>query len=88
MKVIKKVWPEFFRKIKSCDRIFQVRLADFKIKKGDVFVLMEWNPKTKKYTGRKVTKKVGSVLEIPKDMRRFYSEKDIKRYGLYVMELD
>lgn len=88
MKIVKKVWPEFFKKIKECDKIFQVRLADFKIRRGDTFVLMEWNPKTKKFTGRKIIKRVGSVLEIPKDMKRFYSEKDIKRYGFYVMELD
>ncbi|MCX6743585.1 MAG: hypothetical protein NT116_05095 [Candidatus Parcubacteria bacterium] len=31
--------------------------ADFKIKAGDILILQEWNPKTKKYTGRELRKK-------------------------------
>jgi len=87
MKIVKKVWPEFFRKIKEGKKNFEIRLADFKIKNGDTLILMEWNPKTKKYTGRKLTRKIGLVLKIPKDLKRFYSDKDIKRYGFYVIEL-
>jgi len=87
MKVVKKVWPEFFKKIKERKENAQVRLADFKIKKGDTLILMEWNPKTKKYTGRKIIRKAERVLKIPKDLKRFYSDKDIKRYGFYVIEL-
>ena len=53
MKIIeKKTWPEFFRKVKSGQKNVELRLADFKIKKGDILVLREWNPKKESYTGK------------------------------------
>jgi len=87
MIIAKKVWPEYFKKIKEKKKNFEVRLADFKIKKGDTLILREWNPKTKNYTGRKLIRKVGFILKIPEDMKRFHKEKDIKKYGFYVIEL-
>jgi len=88
MIIAKKTWPELFKKVKEGKKSFDVRLADFKLKKGDTLILREWNPRTKKYTGRTLTRKIGFVLKIPEDMKRFHTEKDIKRYGFYVMELD
>jgi hypothetical protein len=88
MIIEKKAWPEYFKKIKNKKKHFEVRLADFKIKKGDELVLKEWNPKTKKYTGRELKFKTGLILKIPKDMKRFNSESDIKKYGFYVIELE
>lgn len=85
MLIEKKIWPKRFKEIKK--KIPEIRLADFKIKKGDTLVLKEWNPKNKTYTGRKINFKVGSVIKIPKDIKQFYSNKDIKRYGIYVIEL-
>jgi len=81
----KKTWPKHFREIKKMH--FEVRLADFKIKKGDTLVLKEWNPKTKKYTGRKLKFKVGLIFKIPSDMEKFYSKNDIKKYGFFIIEL-
>jgi ASC-1-like (ASCH) protein len=88
MIIAKKTWPELFKKVKEGKKSFDVRLADFKLKKGDTLILREWNPRTKKYTGRTLTRKIGFVLKIPEDMKRLHTEKDIKRYGSYVMELD
>ena len=39
--VYKKVWPEFFEKIISGKKKFELRLADFEINEGDTLVLDE-----------------------------------------------
>jgi len=36
----------------SGKRKFELRLADFELKAGDVIVAREWDPKTQKYTGQ------------------------------------
>ncbi len=83
MKIEKKVWPEYFRKIKEGKKTFEIRLADFKCNSGDVLVLREWNPKTKKYTGRSMKKKVTYVLKTKK--LKFWPKKDVDKYGLQVI---
>ncbi len=88
MIIEKKTWPDLFQKVKNNKKHFDVRLADFKIKKGDILVLRKWNPKTKKYTGKKLKFKTGFVFKIPKDMKKFYSNTNIKKYGFYIIELE
>lgn len=86
MKIIKKkTWPEFFKKVKARTKNVELRLADFKIGKGDIFELGEWNPRSKKYTGRILRRKVKAVHKI--NMSKFHSSAKIKKYGLYVIEL-
>ena len=80
----KKIWPEWFKLVKSGKKKFELRLADFKIKQGDTLVLEEWNPKTKKYTGKKIRKKVKYLLKFKLD--DFGQEKEIKKKGLYVIQ--
>ena len=68
MKIIKKkAWSELFEKVLSGKKKFDIRLADFDIKEGDILILEEYNPKTKQYTGRVIKKKVGYILST-KDM--------------------
>jgi hypothetical protein len=68
MRIIrKKIWPKFFKKVQDGKRNFELRLADFKIKEGDILVLEEYNPQLKKYTGRKIEKKVNYVLKFNLD---------------------
>ena len=50
----KKVWPEYFEKIISGKKKFELRLADFEIHEGDTLVLEEWDNHKKAYTGRKI----------------------------------
>lgn len=88
MIIEKKAWSALFEKVKSNKKHFDVRLADFRIKKGDTLVLKEWNPKTKKYTGRKLRFKAGFIFKIPNDMKKFHSDTDIKKYGFYIIELE
>ncbi|MFA4817374.1 MAG: DUF3850 domain-containing protein [Parcubacteria group bacterium] len=37
----KKVWKEYFEEIISGEKKFELRLADFEVKKGDTLVLEE-----------------------------------------------
>ena len=86
MIVEKKVWTYYFKKIRANHKHFEVRLADFRIKEGDTLVLKEWNNRRREYTGRYLKFKVGSVLKIPQDMKRFYTAEQMKK-GFYVIEL-
>jgi len=79
MKIEKKALPQYFEKILSGEKNFELRLADWECKAGDVLVLREWNPESKKYTGRQVEKEVICVVK-SKDLNMF-TEADIKKYG-------
>lgn len=81
----KKIWPKYFDLVKSDKKKFEIRVADFKIKEGDILILEEWNPKTKKYTGRKLRKKVKYLLKFKLD--DFNQEELIKKRGLYIIQL-
>ncbi len=83
MKIEKKVWPEYFKRIKSGDKTFELRLADWKCKTGDVLILKEWDPKTKEYTGQEIEKKVTYVIKT-KD-QKFWSKEEIEKYGLQII---
>ena len=37
----KKIWPKYFGLVKSRKKNFEIRLADFRIKEGDVLILEE-----------------------------------------------
>jgi len=80
----KKISPEYFKLVKSGKKRFELRLADFKIKKGDTLVLKEWNPKKKEYTGREIKKKANYVLRFK--LNDFGQEKEITKRGLYVIQ--
>lgn len=81
----KKIWPKYFDLIKSGKKEFEVRLADFKVNEGDILFLEEWNPKTKKYTGRKLKKKVKYILKFKLDS--FGQKKEIEKRGLFVIQI-
>ena len=83
----KKTWPEYFELIKSGKKNFEIRLADFDIKEGDLLVLEEYNPKTKQYTGRSIKKKV-SLIKNTKMMEKMHKKEDIEKYGLYVIGIE
>lgn len=82
-KVEKKTWPEMFERVLSGAKTFDVRLADFKIKPGDILVLREWDPKTKKYTGRIIKKKVSYVSKT-KNVK-FWPKEEIEKHGLQII---
>ncbi len=80
----KKIWPEYFDLVSSGKKYFELRLADFDIKEGDILVLEEYNPETKNYTGRKTEKAVNYVFKF--DLNKFGQEKEAKEKGLFVIQ--
>lgn len=88
MEIRKKIWPQYFDKIKSGDKTFELRLADWDCKAGDILVLQEWDPDTKNYTGRELTKTVSYVLKT-KDIKNagMWSEEEINKYGFQIISL-
>ena len=85
MEIIKKkIWPGYFTQVKSGKKKFELRLADFKIKEGDILILEEYNPKKKEYTGRKIKKKVKYILKFNLD--DFTQKKEIEKKGLFVIQ--
>ena len=83
MKIEKKIWPEFFKKALSGEKNFELRLADWEYKAGDVLVLKEWNPVTKEYTGRRIEKEVSYVLKTKG--QKFWSNAEVEKYGFQVI---
>lgn len=82
----KKIWTEYFDLVNSGKKKFELRLNDFKIKEGDILWLEEWDQKTKKYTGRKIEKRVSFVLKFKLD--DFGQEKEIRKKGLLVIQME
>jgi ribosomal protein S17 len=83
MKIRKKTWKEGFEKILSGEKTFDARLANFKCKPGDILVLEEYDPKIKKYTGRKIEKEITFVLNTKK--QKYWTQSDIAKEGLQIM---
>ena len=84
-KIEKKCWPEYFEKILSGDKRFELRLADWECKAGDILVLKEWNPKTKEYTGRAIEKEITYVLKT-KDIH-LWPKEEIEKYGFQIISI-
>lgn len=61
-------------------------MADFECKKEDILILEEWNPETKEYTGRKIEKKVESVVKT-KNVK-FWSKEDVEKYGFQIIQVE
>jgi len=85
MKHTKKIWPKYFEKIADGSKTFELRLADWKCKEGDILILQEWDPKTQKYTGREIEKKVSYVAKT-KDMK-FWSKEEVEKFGYQIIAL-
>ena len=83
--IIKKTWPEFFEQILKGEKKFELRLADFEVKEGDILVLKEYNPKKKEFTGRKIKKIVGKVVFV--NPAKMYSLDEIEANGFNIIEL-
>ena len=86
MKIEKKVQQEYFEAVVEGKKRFEVRLADFKCKPGDVLVLKEQKQKTKKLTGRKMECEVLYNFNT-KEMEKFYTKEDIDKHGFVVLAI-
>ena len=83
MKYEKKVWPEYFQKILDGDKTFELRLADWECKEGDILILKEWNPETQEYSGREIEKTVTYVGKT-KNMT-FWPKEEVEKYGYQII---
>jgi len=81
----KKAWPKLFALVKSGKKKFDLRVADFKIKEGDTLILEEWDPKRKKYTGRKLAKKVKYLMKF--NLNDFGQKAKVVKKGLYIIQI-
>lgn len=86
MIIKKKTWPDLFEKVRTGEKKFDMRLADFECQTGDTLILQEWDPETKSYTGREIEKKITFVLKTKE--AAFWSQAEIDKYGFVVMSLD
>lgn len=86
MIIKKKIWPEYFELVSLGKKKFELRLNDFDAKEGDTLILEEWNPKTKKYTGRQIEKKVSYIFKFKLD--DFGQEKEIKEKGIIILQME
>jgi len=82
----KKVWPEYFQQILSGRKNFELRLADFDVKEGDILVLQEWDNNKNTYTGRKIEVVATYILKT-KELT-FWSKKDTETYGFQVIQFE
>ncbi len=83
MRIEKKIRPEFFDKIASGEKKFELRLADWGCKPGDILVLREWDPAKNDYTGRVLEKEVTYVLKT-KDVK-FFTPEEVEKYGWQII---
>lgn len=68
------------------EKNFELRLNDFICKKGDILLLEEWDPKTKNYTGRTLSKKVSYVAKFKID-KLFWPKEEIEKKGIQIIAL-
>jgi hypothetical protein len=60
-----KCWPVFFEKILTGEKRHEIRLNDRNFQVGDILQLREWDPITKRHTGRAVLREVTYITPSP-----------------------
>lgn len=86
VKIRKKVQQKYFEAVAEGKKRFEVRLADFECRPGDILILLEQKQGMDKLTGRKIECEVLYKFNT-KDMEKFYSKKDIKKHGLVILAI-
>jgi len=89
--VRKKIHPKYFDLVAKGKKKFEFRIADFDLKEGDMLVLEEWEPETRKHTGRSLIKKVGYLKKFTLEelKEEFGQPKELlEQHGFYVIQLD
>lgn len=54
-----KCWPRQFDEVGTGERPFEIRKDDRDYARGDVVMLVEYDPETKQHTGRSMTRTIG-----------------------------
>lgn len=81
--IYKRIWPDMFDNDQKLPVDF--RLADFDLNDGDEICFQEWDPVTKKYTGRQYTKIVKRVTK-HESPTRYWTKDELDQHGLYLVE--
>ncbi len=83
MKIEKKLWVKPFQKVLDGKKTYELRLADWECNEGDILVLKEWNPDTKKYTGRVIEKEI-TYIGKTKGLK-YWSKEEIEKFGFQII---
>lgn len=67
-----KTWPEYFESLLSGSKTFEARKDDRNFKVGDDLRLMEWDPKTVHYTGRRLVSPITYILRDTEHVAKGY----------------
>ena len=86
MRIEKKVKHKYFEDIIDGRKRFEVRLADFECKPGDIIVLKEQDEETNEVTDREIECEVLYKLNT-KDIEKFYSKEEIDKHGLVILAI-
>ncbi len=86
MEIKKKCWPQSFQLMLDGKKNFDLRLADFDLNEDDTIIYEEWDPKTKKYSGRVLKKQVKNLRKFK--ATEFNSIQDIEKFGHYAIEFE
>lgn len=88
-RIEKKLWAEYFDRVASGKKKYELRLNDFEINEGDTLVLREWDKEKKEYTGREIEKQVTEVSRFKlEDLYAFWSQEDIKAKGIQIISME
>lgn len=81
----KKILSEYFDKVASGEKTYELRLADWECQPGDILILKEIDSNTKQLTGRSLKHKVGYVGKT-KNLD-FWSKTEVDKYGYQIISL-
>lgn len=86
MKIAKKVQQKYFNDAAEGRKRFEVRLADFRCRPGDILVLKEQKQGTRKLTGRKMECEILYKFNT-KNLEKFHTKKEIDKYGFVILAI-
>ena len=76
----------YFEALFDGTKTFDLRLANFDCKVGDIIVFKEWDPIKHDYTGRMLEKQITYVLRSKID-EMFWTKEEIEKYGIQILSL-
>ena len=86
MRIKKKVQQKYFGAVVEGKKRFEIRLADFRCKPGDILILQEQKQGTKKLTGREIKCEILSKFNT-KEMEKFHTKKEMEKYGFVILSI-
>lgn len=88
-RIEKKLWSEYYDRVASGKKKYELRLNDFEIAEGDTLVLREWDKEKKEYTGREIVKQVTEVSRFKlEDIYAFNSKEEVDRLGIQIISME